>query len=138
MSFFPKISEMSLHTLITIKAIVHYSAIIILFYLVYDISDIHKELQEQNNFLLEQKGYYEQILQPNGKDPKNQQSLYVEVQRIDPYLKSKSPKNEYEIRAKVVLVFIVTVIICNFFNYMDKRIDKLKSLQTEAEKLDLL
>jgi hypothetical protein len=129
---------MNLKTLISIKFVLHFIFIIISVYLSNNIHNTNSILDEQTNLLLEQKKNYEQVVKLDGNNLKEKERLLTIIKNTDDYLKPQSLYDKKK-RTNQFLILIVFILFSFFtITLLNEKIDKLKSLESEEEKLQLL
>ncbi len=129
--------KMNLKTLISIKFIIYIIGFIIIAYFSGNINNSYKNLENQNEELLNQKKYYEAILKLDKNDSVGKKNLYYLIEAGNYKLK---PESENELKLSTYInIFIISILILFYlFNYLNNKIEKLKSEETEDEKIKML
>jgi uncharacterized membrane protein len=128
---------MNLKTLISIKFIIYIIGFIIITYFSVNINNSYRNLEKQNEELLNQKKYYEAILKLEKGDSIGKNKIYKIIEAGNYKLK---PKNENELKLSTnITIFIISYLLLYYlFNYLNNKIEKLKSEETEEEKIKML
>lgn len=129
---------MSLKTLISIKFVITIVSFFCVVYLGRNVTESYKSLEEQNKILFDQKKYYEQILKFEEKNTEEKKVLYDIVKANDSKLKSDTESNGFSITTNVWILVSSFIIISNVFTYINSKIEKLKSEESETEKENFL
>ena len=128
---------MNLKTLISIKFILYIIGFIIIAYFSTNINNSYRNLEKQNEELLNQKKYYEAILKLEKSDSIGKNKIYKIIEAGNYKL---NPKNEKEFKLSTnITIFIISCLLLSYvFNYLNDKIEKLKSEETEEEKIKML
>lgn len=124
---------MNLKTLISIKFIFSSVTFFCSLYLVGNLTDSYKKLENQNRILLKQKEQYEEIIKLEQKNVNVNSTLYNKIKAENSIL-LKSEKSNLSIQTNIWILIGFLIIIFNVFSFLNTKIEKLKSEETELEK----
>ncbi len=124
---------MNLKTLISIKFIFSSVTFFCSLYLVGNLTDSYKKLENQNRILLKQKEQYEEIIKLEQKNVNVNSTLYDKIKAENSIL-LKSEKSNLSIQTNIWILIGFLIIIFNVFSFLNTKIEKLKSEETELEK----
>jgi predicted PurR-regulated permease PerM len=130
---------MNLKTLISIKFILYIIGFLIIAYFSGNINNSYRNLEKQNEELLNQKKHYEAILKLEKNDSIGKNKIYKIIEAGNYKLKPES-ENENELKLSTnITIFIISILMLFYlFNYLNDKIEKLKSEETEDEKIKML
>ena len=128
---------MNLKTLISIKFILYIIGFLIIAYFSGNINNSFKNLEKQNEELLNQKKYYEAILKLEKNDSIGRKNLY-EIIEAGNYKLNPKNENEFKLSTNITIFIISFLLLSYIFNYLNDKIEKLKSEETEEEKIKML
>ena len=128
---------MNLKTLISIKFILYIIGFLIIAYFSGNINNSFKNLEKQNEELLNQKKYYEAILKLEKNDSIGRKNLY-EIIEAGNYKLNPKNENEFKLSTNITIFIISFLLLSYIFNYLNNKIEKLKSEETEEEKIKML
>ncbi len=103
-------------------------------YFTRNITNCYNKLENQNKLLIEQKEYYEEILDLEEKDKQGKKELYGLIKVANAKLELDSKKSTINLNAKIWILIIMPIFFCNVFNYLNTKIEKLESQETESER----
>jgi hypothetical protein len=125
---------MNLKTLISIKFVIYIVMVLCFIYFTRNITNCYNKLENQNKLLIEQKEYYEEILDLEEKDKQGKKELYGLIKVANAKLELDSKKSTINLNAKIWILIIMPIFFCNVFNYLNTKIEKLESQETESER----
>ena len=128
---------MNLKTLISIKFILYIIGFFIIAYFSNNINSSYINLEKQNEELLNQKKYYEAILKLEKSDSIGKNKIYKIIEAGNYKLNPKNEK-EFKISTNITIFLISCLLLSYVFNYLNDKIEKLKSEETEEEKIKML
>ena len=106
-------------------------------YLVGNVTDSYKKLENQNRILLEQKELYEEILELGQKNEESKNVLYNIIKAKDSFELS-SRKNNLSVNTNIWILIGSLIIMYNIFNFLNNKIEKFKSEESDSEKEKML
>ncbi|MQP53725.1 hypothetical protein [Flavobacterium sp. LMO9] len=86
---------------------------------------------------MNQKKYYEAILKLEKKDSIGRKNLY-EIIEAGNYKLNPKNENEFNLSTNITIFIISFLLLSYIFNYLNNKIEKLKSEETEEEKIKML
>ncbi len=128
---------MNLKTLISIKFILYIIGFLIIAYFSGNINNSYRNLEKQNEELLNQKKYYEAILKLEKNDSVSKKNLYEIIEAGNYKLKPENG-NEFKLSTNITILIISLLLLFYLFNYLNDKIEKLKGEETEDEKIKML
>lgn len=128
---------MNLKTLFLVKIIFKIVAFITIIFLIENISDSYKKLEETNRTLLEQKKIYEQILKLENENIEVDENLYKIIEKNNLSLESDSKDVGLGIKVNIWILVIALFILSKSFDYLNSKIEKLENEEIETEKQNL-
>ena len=128
---------MNLKTLISIKFILYIIGFLIIAYFSGNINNSFKNLEKQNEELLNQKKYYEAILKLEKNDSVGKKNLYEIIEAGNYKLKPENG-NKFKLSTNITILIISFLMLFYLFNYLNNKIEKLKSEETVDEKIKML
>jgi hypothetical protein len=128
---------MNLKTLFLVKIIFKIVAFITIIFLIENISDSYKKLEETNRTLLEQKKIYEQILKLENENIEVDENLYKIIEQNNLSLESDSKNVGFGIKVNIWILVIVLFILSKSFDYLNSKIEKLENEKIETEEENL-
>ncbi len=130
--------NMSLKKYLSIKFIVYIFFLLMTVYVTTLISSESRNLKEKNEILLRQKENYERILQLPDENKDGKKLFYDTIKMDDSFLKDKTSSSDIptSILLNTLIVLIGIGLYC--LNYLDKKIDKLKSEESDFESQQML
>lgn len=129
---------MNLKSLISVKFVITIISFFCLIYIIGNITESYRNLEEQNKILLDQKKIYEQILKFEKINSEEKKKLYDIVIATNSKLRLENKTNELSITTNIWIMLGLFLILANVFTYINSRIEKLKSKESETEKEDFL
>ncbi|NMH25985.1 hypothetical protein [Flavobacterium solisilvae] len=129
---------MNLKSLISVKFVITIISFFCLIYIIGNITESYRNIEEQNKILLDQKKIYEQILKFEKINSEEKKKLYDIVIATNSKLRLENKTNELSITTNIWIMLGLFLILSNVFTYINSRIDKLKSKESETEKEDFL
>ena len=124
---------MNLKTLFLVKIIFKIVAFITIIFLIENISDSYKKLEETNRTLLEQKKIYEQILKLENENIEVDENLYKIIEQNNLSLESDSKNVGLGIKVNIWILVIALFILSKSFDYLNSKIEKLENEEIETE-----
>ena len=128
---------MNLKTLISIKFILYIIGFLIIAYFSGNINNSFKNLEKQNEELLNQKKYYEAILKLEKNDSVGKKNLYEIIEAGNYKLKPENG-NKFKLSTNITILIVSFLMLFYLFNYLNNKIEKLKSEETVDEKIKML
>jgi hypothetical protein len=125
--------NMSLKTYLSIKFIVYVFVLITVVFLSSSIANENRDLKNKKEVLLKQKSIYEKILKLSDKDVQAKKNLYEFIKVSDSELKGDSRESVFSISRRLDLLIINLAIWFYVINFLNKKIDKLKSKESGIE-----
>ena len=86
----------------------------------------YNDLKKENEELKEQKRYYEQILKLKPEDIEAKKNLYINIQVTDKYLKKIDSEDNPNFSTHILIMLISFGIYFTIYNFLDRKIEKLK------------
>lgn len=129
---------MNLKSLISVKFVITIISFFCLIYIIGNITESYRNIEEQNKILLDQKKIYEQILKFEKINSEEKKKLYDIVIATNSKLRLENKTNELSITTNIWIMLGLFLILSNVFTYINSRIEKLKSKESETEKEDFL
>jgi hypothetical protein len=130
--------NMSLKTYLSIKFIVYVFVLITVVFLSSSIANENRDLKNKKEVLLKQKSIYEKILKLSDKDVQAKKNLYEFIKVSDSELKGDSRESVFSISRRLDLLIINLAIWFYVINFLNKKIDKLKSKESGIESQQML
>jgi hypothetical protein len=125
---------MNLKTLISLKFVLYVIGLFCFFYLITNITNNYSKLEDQNKVLIEQKECYEKILDLEEDDLQDKKILYSIIDATNSRLELESKNNKLSVNTNIWILIVITIVFCNVFNYLNTKIEKLESQETESER----
>jgi hypothetical protein len=125
---------MNLKTLISLKFVLYVTGSFCFFYLITNITSNYSKLEDQNKVLIEQKECYEKILDLEEDDLQDKKILYSIIEATNSRLELESKNNKLSVNTNIWILIVMTIVFCNVFNYLNTKIEKLESQETESER----
>jgi hypothetical protein len=129
---------MSLKKYLSIKFIVYIFFLLMTVYVTTFISSESRNLKEKNKILLRQKENYERILHLPDENKVGKKLFYDSIKMDDSFLGDKSSSSDISTSLLLNALIILIGIGLYCLNYLDKKIDKLKSEESDFESQQLL
>jgi predicted PurR-regulated permease PerM len=125
---------MNLKTLISLKFVLYVIGYFSLFYFITNITRNYSKLEDQNKVLIEQKECYEKILDLGEDDLQDKKILYSIIDATNSRLELESEKSKLSLNTNILIIILLSVFLYYVFNYLNTKIEKLKSQETESER----
>jgi hypothetical protein len=129
---------MNLKTYLSIKFIVYVFFLGVIAYLGSTISSENRDLKKKNEILMEQKEYYEKMLKLSEENTQGKKLLYESIKMTDSIWIEKKLSNKIPVSILLNILIMTVVAWVLTLNYLDKRINKLKSEESDFEKQQML
>jgi hypothetical protein len=129
---------MNLKTYLSIKFIVYVFVVITIVFLSSSIANENRDLKNKKEVLLEQKSIYEKILKLSDKDIEAKKNLYEFIKVSDSELKENRRESMFSISRRLDFLLISLAIWFYIINFLNKKIDKLKSEESDFESQQML
>lgn len=124
----------SLKTLLSLKFVIYVIGYFSLFYFITNITRNYSKLEDENKVLIEQKECYEKILDLEEDDLQEKNLLYSIIEATNCRLELESEKSKLSLNANILIIILLSIFLYNVFNYLNTKIEKLKSQETESER----
>ncbi|WP_396154817.1 hypothetical protein [Flavobacterium macrobrachii] len=95
----------------------------------------YDDLKKENEELKEQKKYYEQILKLKPEEIEAKKNLYINIQVTDKYLKKINPEDNPNFSTYLLIMLISFGIYFTIYNFLDRKIEKLKLTDNKNNEL---